>query len=209
MTKILLAAMTLAAVLLAFTSSAQGFAMPMQDKTQDIIHGYALTRDVTMDKHLILTSDAPTTKGGKPAFHLIPKPQEGVDGIAPVQTSTPDLILTSVKTVGGATTLKLVPKTQEGIDGVVIPKTVTPQEDVTQTKVFAEPEKVLVSVTTSTGSTTLKMVPKPQEGIDGIPLPKAADIPMMLVAEPPTSKGSPPVYHLVPRPAPDSRDSSS
>lgn len=207
MTKILLAGITLATILFALGSSTQGFAMPMSNKAQDIIQNYALTRNATLDEHFILVSDPPTTKGGKPTFHIIPKLQEGIDGITPVQTSAPDLVLTLVKTATG-TALKFVPKIQEGIDGVSIPKTVAPQESVAQA-IVAAPEKILVSTTAPNGSTVLKLVPKPQEGIDGIPIPKTSDAPMMLVAEPPTSKGSIPVYHLVPVPAPDSRNTPS
>ncbi|MDE1725265.1 MAG: hypothetical protein KGH76_05155 [Thaumarchaeota archaeon] len=205
MTKILLAGLTLAVILAAIGSSAQGFAMP--DKSQGIIEQYIKTQNSPLDQNMILVSDPPTMKGGKATFHLIPKPQVGPDDIPIAQTNTPDLVLTSVKTPDSKTILKLLPRIQEGIDGTAIPKKM--QENITPIPVAAEPEKILVSVATPNGGSTLKLIPKPQEGIDGAPIPKTPETQMMLVVDPVTSKGGAVIFHLVPKPALDSRDSSS
>ncbi|MDE1812357.1 MAG: hypothetical protein KGH85_05770 [Thaumarchaeota archaeon] len=207
MTKILLTGITLAVMLFALGSSAQGFALPMPENTQANILGYTLEKNTTLDNQLMLVSNAPKTKGDMATFYLIPRPQTNVDGIVIPQTDSTQLILANIPTIGGKTMLKLISKPQEGIDGITIPKPILSTGDVIQTR-SALPETVLTSVTTS-GSTILKLMPKTQESIDGITfLPPAGD-PMMLVSEPITSKGEVAVLHLVPKPVPNSMDSTS
>ncbi len=198
MTKIL-TGMIFAVMLLVLGMSSQSFAMQIPDKTQNDVLSYAMTKDATLGQ-LVLVSDSPATKGGKTVFHLIPKPQEGQDGIQIVtQTDSSELVLTSVSTPQGGTALKLVPKIQEGIDGIIIPKSNAPQGN--------SPQIATTSVTT--GSIIPKLVPTTQEGIDGIIIPKSNESPMMITAEPPTYKGGMSVLHLVPKPAPNSMDTSS
>lgn len=199
MTKIL-TGMTFAVILLVLGMSSQSFAMQMPDKTQNEVLNYAMTKDATLGQ-LVLVSDSPVTKGGKTVFHLIPKPQEGQDGIQiATQTDSPELVLASIPTPQGGTMLKLVPKIQEGIDGIIMPKSNTLQGN--------SPQLATTNITTG-GGTMLKLIPTTQEGIDGIIMPKSAETPMMIIAEPPTSKGGMSVLHLVPKSAPNAMDSSS
>ena len=163
MTKILLSGIAIATVLFVLGMSAQSFAMPMPDKTQNIVPSYALTKDAI--QQLIVTCNSPTTKGGKATCHLGPKPQEGIDGLAiqtpikPVNVTTqpkpnpqPEMILTSISTPGGGTALKWIPKPQEGIDGLAIPKAADPP-----TMLVAEP------VTSKGGIAVLHLIPKPPQ----------------------------------------------
>jgi hypothetical protein len=210
MTKILLTGITLAVMLCVLGSSAQGFAMPMPYNAQSDILAYALAKNATLDSQLILVSDAPTTKGGMATFHLIPRPQTGVDGILVTpQTDSAQLILASIPTTGGGTMLKWIPRPQEGIDGITLPSPIPHTTSAIQTRSASLPETVLTSVQTSGGGMVLKLMPKTQEGIDGIPILPPAGNPMMLVSEPITSKGGMSILHLVPKPAPNSLDSSS
>jgi hypothetical protein len=208
MTKILSTGITLAVMLFALGSSAQGFAMPMPDNAQDSILGYTLEKNTALDNQLMLVSDAPTTKGGMAIFHLIPRPQTNVDSIAVMpQTDSTQLVLANVPTTGGGTMLKWIPKPQEGIDGITMSKSILSMRDIIQAG-STLPQTVLTSVTTL-GGTMLKLVPKTQENVDSITvLPPAGD-PMMIVSEPITSKGGMSILHLVPKPAPNSMDSSS
>lgn len=205
MTKIL-TGMTFAVALLVLGMSSQSFAIQMPEKTQNDVLSYAMTKDATLGQ-LVLVSDAPITKGGKAIFHLIPKPQEGQDGIQiPTQTNSPELVLANVQTAGG-TTLKLVPRIQEGIDGIIMPKSNTENNSPQSMTTNVQSLMTLTSVQTAGG--VLKPASAPQEGIDGIIMPKPTEPPMIIVAEPPTSKGGMSVLHLIPAPAPDSRDTSS
>ena len=191
--------MTFAVMLLVLGMSSQSFAMQIPDKTQNDVLSYAMTKEATLGQ-LVLVSDSPVTKGGKTVFHLIPKPQEGQDGIQIVaQTDSSELMLTNMPTPQGGTVLKLVPKIQEGIDGIIIPKSNTPHG--------SSPQMTATSVTTE--NTMLKSIPTTQEGIDGIIIPKSIESPTMITADPPTSKGGMSVLHQVPKPAPNSMDSSS
>lgn len=198
MTKIL-TGMTFAVMLLVLGMSSQSFAMQMPDKIQNDVLNYAMTKDATLGQ-MVLVSDSPVTKGGKTIFHLIPKPQENQDGIQIVtQTDSSGLVLASVPTPQGGTVLKLVQKIHEGVDGIIIPKSSAPQGN--------SPQIATTSVTI--GSIMPKLAPTTQEGIDGIIIPKSIESPMMIIAEPPTSKGGMSVLHLVPKPAPNSMDTSS
>jgi hypothetical protein len=210
MTKILLTGITLATILLSLGMSAQSYALPMPDKTQDSMLGYTLAKNAMLDNHLMLVSDAPTTKGGMVTFHLIPRPHANADGILVVpQTNSSQLILANVPTAGGSTMLKWIPKPQEGIDGIIMPKPTASTTDIAHTAASPLPETVLTSVPTSGGGTTLKAIPKSQEGIDGIAMSQPTENPMILVSEPVTSKGGMTVLHLMPKPAPNPFDSTS
>jgi small ligand-binding sensory domain FIST len=70
MTRILLAGMALAIVLLALGMSVQSFAMSMPDKAQNAMLSYELTKDSTQQQ-LMLVSDPLTSKGDRATFHLV------------------------------------------------------------------------------------------------------------------------------------------
>ena len=206
MTKIL-TGMTFAVVLLVLGMSAQSFAMPMPDKTQSSLLQYAMTKNATLDQ-LMLVAHSPMVKGGKTTYSLIPVPQKNVDSISKVpQTNLPELILASVPTVGGGTMLKLIPKITEGIDGISVPASTTPNVS-PQSESNSQTQTMLANVPTQSG-TVLKLMPKPQDGIDGIVVPPSADQPMILVSEPPVSKGGMASLHFIPRPVPSPWDNSS
>ncbi len=197
MTKILLTGITLATILLALGMSAQSYALPMPDKTQDSILGYTLAKNAMLDNQLMLVSDAPSTKGGVVTFHLIPRPQANADGILVVpQTDSSQLILANVPTAGGSTMLKWIPKPQEETDGIIMPKSTASTTDIAHTTASPLQETVLTSIPTSGGGTVLKMTPKPQEGIDGITMSQPIENPMILVSKQITSKGGMAVYYI-------------
>src|SRR5579863_6091328 len=95
MTKIL-TGITFAVVILAFGMSAQSFAMPMSDKIQDSVPIFPQVLQNTIsyqegidgiivpkstDQSMMLVAESSTSKHSVAVLHLVPKPQEGIDGI--------------------------------------------------------------------------------------------------------------------------------
>ena len=98
MTKIILTGLTLATILFTIGISSQSFAMPMTDKTQNDVLQTTMTGNITSDgQEWILVAIPPTHKGESAIYQLVPKPVEGIDGIAISQPADPhEMILVGV-----------------------------------------------------------------------------------------------------------------
>jgi hypothetical protein len=156
--------------------------------------------------------DAPIThKGDKPVFTLVPRPQEGIDGIPLPKAAGPDMILADTSGGKGKITLALVPRPVEGIDGIPIQKTadVYQQTFDDPSTPQADPEMMLVAtpITHKGDKATFTLVPRPTENVDGIPTPSStSDLIMVAHASQHDSK---PIFTWIPRPAPSLADYSS
>lgn len=94
MTKKILTGLTLATILFTIGISSQSFAMPMTDKTQSDVLQTTITGSITSDgQQWMLVGIPPTTKGGATTYQLVPKPVEGIDGIAISQPADPHALM--------------------------------------------------------------------------------------------------------------------